>query len=204
LLCPAIAPSCGHAGILAVGWWSGNAARPPTAGPSGASPTPRLRLATPRVGEYGSAMRYPILCAISLAAASMAACQQKPPAAEAVTPPRLEQVLPNLPLPPDGMALTSENSKDAMQFVFTTPASVDSVLAYYRDVLGKPPYRLINEASTNGVTSFYVEQDGPSMWVAVQKNGDAGALVTIAGAATDSARKALPPADSTAKPKPPA
>lgn len=149
-------------------------------------------------------MRYSILPLLSLTAVSLGACQQKPPAAEAITPPRLEQVLPNIPLPPDGMALTSESSKDAMQFVFTTPASVDSIVAYYRDVLGKPPYRLINEATASGVTSFYVEQDGPPMWVAVQKNGTAGSLVTIAGATADSAKKAKPPADSTAKPAPPA
>jgi hypothetical protein len=146
-------------------------------------------------------MRYSILAVLSLATASLAACQQKPPVAEAATPPRLDQVLPNIPIPPGGMALTTENSKEAMQFVFTSPSPVDSVLAYYRDVLGKAPYRLVNEATNAGVTSFYVEQEGPSMWVAVQKNGDAGSLVTIAGAVSDSTKAKAAPADST-KPKP--
>lgn len=144
-------------------------------------------------------MRYSILAGLTLAAVSFAACQQKP-VAEAVTPPRLETVLPNIPIPPDGMALTNENSKDAMQFTFASPMKLDSMVNYYRDVLGKPPYRLINEATTGGVTSFYVEQDGPSMWVAIQKNGDSGSMITIAGAAADSGKKAAQPADT--KPKP--
>jgi hypothetical protein len=134
-------------------------------------------------------MRYSLMLVLSLTAASLGACQQKPPAAEAVEPPRLEAVLPNMPLPPGGMALTSGSSTDAMQFLFSSPAAVDTVVAYYRDVLGKPPYRLINEATTAGVTSFYVEQDGPSMWVVVQKNGESGSMVTIAGAVSDSTKK---------------
>jgi hypothetical protein len=134
-------------------------------------------------------MRLFLMLVLSLTAASLGACQQKPPVAEAVEPPRLEAVLPNMPLPPGGMALTSGSSMDAMQFLFTSPAAVDTVVAYYRDVLGKPPYRLINEATTAGVTSFYVEQDGPSMWVVVQKNGESGSMVTIAGAVSDSTKK---------------
>lgn len=145
-------------------------------------------------------MRYSILVALSLTAVSLGACQQKPPVAEAIVPPRLETVLPNLPLPPGALALTSESSKDAMQFVFTSPAAADTVVAYYRELLGKPPYRLINEATTAGVTSFYVEQDGPPMWVAVQKNGDAGSLVTIAGAAIDSTKAKAAAAVSAPKP----
>lgn len=146
-------------------------------------------------------MRYSILAGLTLAAVSLAACQQKP-VAEAAARPSLESVLPNIPMPPGGMALTTENSKDAMQFVFASPVAVDSMLTFYRDVLGKAPYRLINEATTGGVTSFYVEQEGPSMWVAVQKNGESGSMITIAGATSDTtARKAAAPGDST-RPKP--
>lgn len=134
-------------------------------------------------------MRYSILVVLTFAAASLGACQQKKAVADTAETPRLETVLPNLPLPPNGMALTSENSKDAMQFVFASVTSADSVIAYYRDVLAKPPYRLINESTNGGVTSFYVEQDGPSMWVAVQKNGETGSMVTIAGAAKDTTKK---------------
>jgi hypothetical protein len=56
------------------------------------------------------------------------------------------------------------------------------VADYYRDVLARPPYRLINESTNDGLVSFYVEQDGPSMWVAVQGLTAGGALVTVAGA----------------------
>ncbi|MES2304463.1 MAG: hypothetical protein V4558_03110 [Gemmatimonadota bacterium] len=138
-------------------------------------------------------MRYSIFATLLFAAASLGACQQKPPAVQEPERPPVGKVLPNLPVPPDATPLTTESSKEAMQFLFTTHVSVDSVLSYYRDLLGKEPYRLINESANGGVTSFYVEQDGPSMWVAVQKNGDAGTMVTIAGAAKDaSAPKPVP------------
>jgi hypothetical protein len=140
------------------------------------------------------------LAVLIVGSVAILGCQQKAPVAE-ITPPVLGKVLPNLPLPPDPTALTRESSADATQMIFTTPVAVDSILTFYRDLLGKPPYRLINESTNGGITSFYVEQDGPSMWVAVQKNGTTGSMVTIAGAAVDTTKKAAPPADTT-KPKP--
>lgn len=134
-------------------------------------------------------MRYSILAVLTVAAASLGGCQEKKAVAEVDnTPPRLEAVLPNIPMPPGGMVLTSESSKDARRFILTSPEAVDLVVNYYREVLGKPPYRLINESQNSGVTSFYAEQDGPPLWVTVQKNGDAGSMVTIAGAASDSTK----------------
>lgn len=142
-------------------------------------------------------MRIPMLLVLTTAAVSLGACQQKPatPVAEA---PRLEKVLPNIPLPPDGQPLVTEASKDAMQMMFASPHPVDTVAAFYRDLLGKPPYRLINEAKTGNVVSFYAEQDGPPLWVAISKNGDTGSVVTIAGADTTGAKPAPAP---TAAPK---
>jgi hypothetical protein len=122
--------------------------------------------------------------ALLLTAAQLGACQSAKPSEEAPKVAGLE-MLPNLPLPPDGSVLTSQSSADAMQVIAVSPQRVDSVVAYYRDFLAKEPFRLINESTADSTTSFYVEQEGPSLWITVQRNGDSGSMVVIAGAATD-------------------
>ena len=109
-------------------------------------------------------------------------------------PPRLEigAVLPNLPLPPQGQPLVREGGADAMQFLFVSPVSPDSIVDYYRNALSTGVFRLINESKTGKSTAFYAEQDGPSIWVTVSPNGSEGSQVIIAGAS---------PTDSTAKKK---
>lgn len=101
------------------------------------------------------------------------------------------QVLPNLPLPGDAAVVGTEGGVDAAVLVLSTPIPGDSIAEYYRDLLSRPPYRLINEDVTNGVTSFYVEQDGPPLWVTVEPLQAGGTLVRLAGAAVkpDSAAK---------------
>ena len=104
----------------------------------------------------------------------------------------LIQALPNIPLPPDAQPLGSERGGDAAQLLVSTPVSADTVVAFYREVLSRPPYRLVNEATAQQITSFYVEQDGPALWVTVQGLEAGGTLVRLAGAAirttvTDSA-----------------
>lgn len=93
------------------------------------------------------------------------------------------QVLPNLPLPGDAAVVGTEGGVDAAVLVLSTPIPGDSIAEYYRDLLSRPPYRLINEDVTNGVTSFYVEQDGPPLWVTVEPLQAGGTLVRLAGAA---------------------
>jgi hypothetical protein len=134
-------------------------------------------------------MRTPTALAVLLTLAPVAACQSAKPDAAAAKTAGLE-VLPNLPLPPGGMPLTSQSSSDAMQIFAATELPVDSVLAYYRNVLAEPPYRLVNETTSDSLSAFYVEQDGPSLWITVQKNGQSGSMVVIAGAATDTSAAA--------------
>lgn len=133
--------------------------------------------------------------ALLLTVVQLGACQSAKPD-EAPKQAGLE-VLPNLPLPPNGTLQSRESSPEAMQVVAVTEVGVDSVLAYYRLILGKEPFRLINETTADSVTSFYVEQAGPSLWISVRRNGSAGSLVVIAGAAADTsaAAKGKPAAD---------
>lgn len=118
----------------------------------------------------------------ALLAVSLVACKGEEAAPPVEAQVSLPEVLPNLPLPPGGQMLAREGTGSALQIIMSTVSPADSVVAYYREVLALPPYRLINEATTNGMTAFFVEQDGPSMWVAVQGLEAGGTLVTIAGA----------------------
>jgi hypothetical protein len=114
---------------------------------------------------------------VILAAALFSASCHKAP-----KPVDIQAVLPNIPLPPQAQALVSQGGLDAMQFVFVSPVSPDSVVAYYRIALATGPFRLINETATGKSTAFYAEQDGPSIWVTVSPNGNDGSQVVIAGA----------------------
>ena len=116
----------------------------------------------------------------------LAACNKS-----AAKMPELGAVLPNLPLPPGGQPLVREGSSEAMQFLFVSPVSPDSIVAYYRGVLSAGEFRLINESKMGKSTAFYAEQDGPSIWVTVSPNGSDGSQIIIAGASpTDSLAKA--------------
>ena len=131
---------------------------------------------------YGSEMRNGHL--IPLAAALLVGCaKDDTPKAPESAP--IEQVLPNIPFPPEAEPVGSDRTPNAMQLVFASSVPSDSVVAYYRTVLAAAPYRLINEGKAGNVTSFYVEQDGPSMWVRVQPVDSMNTLVTIAGAKGD-------------------
>lgn len=118
------------------------------------------------------------------ATALLPACSRNKP-----KPLDLGAVLPNLPLPPEAQSLVSEGGTDAMQFLFVSPVSPDSIVSYYRSVLSSGVFRLINETKNGKTTAFYAEQDGPSIWVTVAPNGNDGSQITIAGA-TDSTSKA--------------
>ena len=113
--------------------------------------------------------------------ASAAACHKAAPKQA-----ELSQVLPNIPLPPDPEPLVRETGTNAMQFLIASRAAPDSVVAYYRRVLSVDPFRLINERTSGQTTSFYAEQNGPSIWITVSPNGTQGSLVVIAGASDSS------------------
>jgi hypothetical protein len=91
------------------------------------------------------------------------------------------EVLPNLPLPPGGMILGTEGTGEALQLLISTPIGSDTVVAFYRSVLSRPPYILMNDNTQEGLTSFYVEQDGPPLWVTVQHLEAGGSLVRLTG-----------------------
>jgi len=140
-----------------------------------------------------SICRVAALAAVVLATA----CGGAPEAPEDETVMSPIQVLPNIAMPPGGSVVSSEGGVDAASLLVSTPMGVDSVLTFYRDVLSKPPYRLVNEAVTGKMTSFYVEQDGPSLWVTVEGLDAGGTFVRLGGAAVKGVTDSTPPAPAT-------
>jgi hypothetical protein len=135
-------------------------------------------------------MRTPILLSVALVA--LAACSDKPAAVPPVETPALNEVLPNLPLPPDGEIVSRDGGERALALIISSPRPDTTVVDFYRSVLGAPPFRLINEDSTAAGISFYAEQDGPPIWVVIRGLEAGGTLVTIAGAKPDSIRREQP------------
>lgn len=124
------------------------------------------------------------LAALLAGAACSGGTDEAPPE-EMISPFR---VLPNITIPPGGEVVGSEGGQEAASLLVSTPMVADSVIEFYRGVLGRPPYRLVNEAVDGKRTTFYVEQEGPSLWVTVEGLDAGGTLVRLSGAAvkTDS------------------
>ena len=125
------------------------------------------------------------------------ACGSESPA---VKEPRIDQVFPNLPLPPDPQLVERSGSNDALQLTVRSPSEIGFVTNFYRDVLSGGKWRLVSDVkSPDGSTSLYAEQDGPPLWVRIWKSKDQpGTMVQLTGAVVgkDSVHHK---ADSTAK-----
>ena len=109
------------------------------------------------------------------------ACGSESPA---VKEPRIGQVFPNLPLPPDPQLVERSGSKDALQLTVRSPSDIGLVTNFYRDALSGGKWRLVSDVkSPDGSTSLYAEQDGPPLWVRIWKSEDQpGTMVQLTGA----------------------
>ncbi|HWA56758.1 MAG TPA: hypothetical protein VG692_05855 [Gemmatimonadales bacterium] len=112
--------------------------------------------------------------------------------------PEIGETIPNLPVPPSAQLLSREGGEDALKLQFRSTLQPDEVAAYYRDVLSKAPWSLVNDArQPDGSIAMYAEQDGPPLWVTVRKaDGAAGSIVDLAGAKVKKPRVAPAPASS--------
>jgi hypothetical protein len=109
------------------------------------------------------------------------ACGSEPRAAKE---PPIQQVFPNLPLPPEPELMSRSGSKDALQLTLRSPSDIAEVTEYYRGVLSRGKWRLVSDVKTgDGSTVLYAEQDGPPLWVRIWKPGDRpGTMVQLSGA----------------------
>lgn len=114
----------------------------------------------------------------------LAACGDKPPKQASIN-----ETLPNLPLPPGATFVSRAAGPDALQIVVQSPASVDTVVAYYRAVLKHGGWKVVSDAKdADGAVVLLADQDGPPLWVRIRRvQGGPGTIVELTGAVVDSA-----------------
>jgi hypothetical protein len=109
--------------------------------------------------------------------------------------PKVSQVFPNLPLPPQATVVSRSGSRDALQITLMSPAKVVDVETYYRQTLRKNGWRLVNDMrDRDGSVVLLAEQDGPPLWVRIKSTDDSVAtVVELSGALmADPAKRAKP------------
>jgi hypothetical protein len=97
------------------------------------------------------------------------------------------EAMPTMPLPPDATFLSKEIGEEALKIQFRSSVDVDGVARYYRGVLSRDPWKLVNDSPMqDGSIALYAEQKaGPPLWVTIRKvEGGPGSLVDLLGANT--------------------
>jgi hypothetical protein len=117
-------------------------------------------------------IRWLVLCA------ALAACADKTPKMA-----KLNEALPNLPLPPNPSFVGRSGGPDALQVTVRSPADVDAVANYYRGVFKTGNWKLVNDAKdAEGATVLFAHQNGPPLWVRIQPADGGGSVVELSGA----------------------
>jgi len=125
-----------------------------------------------------------------MAVLALVACKDKGPQM-----PKVSQVFPNLPLPPDASVVSRSGSSDVLQLTLVSSAKAKDVEAYYRAMLSKNGWRLVNDMrDRDGSVVLLAEQDGPPLWVRIKSTDDSVAtVVELAGAVfADTTKRAKP------------
>jgi hypothetical protein len=125
-----------------------------------------------------------------LAILALVACRDKAPQT-----PKISQVLPNLPIPPNASVVSKSGGSDALQITLISPAKVKDVEAYYRTTLSRNGWRLVNDMrDRDGSVLLFAEQNGPPLWVRIKSTDDSVAtMVELAGAVfADTAKRVKP------------
>ena len=119
-----------------------------------------------------SKIRWLVLCA------ALAACADKTPKMA-----KLDEALPNIPLPPQPSFVGRSGGPDALQVTVRSPASPDAVADYYRAVLKTGNWKLVNDAKdADGATVLLAQRNGPPLWVRIQPRAGGGSTVELSGA----------------------
>ena len=111
--------------------------------------------------------------------AALVACGDKTPKMA-----RLDEALPNIPLPPQPSFVGRSGGPDALQLTVRSPAAPDAVANYYRGVFKTSNWKLVNDAKdAEGATVLFAQQNGPPLWVRIQPSEDgAGSVIELSGA----------------------
>lgn len=125
-----------------------------------------------------------------MAILALVACQDKAP-----QPPKVSEVFPMLPLPPNASVVSRSGGADALQITLMSSAKAEVVESYYRTILSKNGWRLVNEMrDQDGSMVLFAERNGPPLWVRIKSTDDSVAtVVELAGAVmADTAKRAKP------------
>ncbi len=106
---------------------------------------------------------------VGLAVLALIGCRDKPPEMAKVS-----EVFPNLPLPPAASLVSREGSADALKLTLRSKARPADVEAYYRGALSsKNGWRLVSDArDAEGALVLLAQQNGPALWVRIQRTDD--------------------------------
>ena len=113
-----------------------------------------------------------------LLCAALAACADKTPKMA-----KLNEALPNIPLPPNPSFVGRSGGPDALQITVRSPAAPDSVAGYYRGVFKTGKWKLVNEAKdAEGAIVLLAQQNGPPLWVRIHPADSGGSMIELSGA----------------------
>ena len=132
----------------------------------------------------------PIKIWAAVAVLALVACKDKAPQT-----PKVSQVFPNLPLPPNASVVSRSGSSDALQLTLMSAVKAKDVESYYRTMLSKNGWRLVNDMrDQDGSVVLFAEQDGPPLWVRIKSTDDSVAtVVELTGAVmADTTKRAKP------------
>lgn len=107
---------------------------------------------------------------------------------------RVQDVFPNLPLPPAASMVSREGGPEALKLTLKSHVRPATVEAYYRETLSKNGWRLVSDSrDAEGALVLLAEQNGRPLWVRIQSADDSvAALVELAGAVTSRSKGIKP------------
>jgi hypothetical protein len=125
-----------------------------------------------------------------LAALTLVACTDEKP----IELPEFSRVFPNLPLPPNASVVSRSGSADALQITLMSQAKARDVETYYRTVLTKNGWRMVNDQrDRDGGVALLAELKGQPLWVRIRSTDDSVAtIVELAGAVMPDSTSARP------------
>jgi len=110
---------------------------------------------------------------------ALVGCRDQPPKM-----PRVGEVFPSLPLPPQATFVSRAGGPEALQITLRSPVPPDQVADYYRKLFKQGGWKLVNDfKDTEGVVVLLAQQKGPPLWVRIRKSDDGhSTVVELAGA----------------------
>jgi hypothetical protein len=130
-----------------------------------------------------------------LAVLTLLACADEKP----IKLPEFSRVFPNLPLPPKASLVSRSGSEDALQLTLMSQVKAAEVEAYYRSVLTRNGWRLVNDQrERDGGVALLAELKGQPLWVRIKSTDDSVAtMVELAGAVLPDSTKPAKAASSS-------